>query len=134
MQTKSLVNDDAQVRRQFGLDPAVPEKDKKEVEKSMKGADQLDIGRFPTITFKSTSVEKVSDGKLTLVGDFTLHGTTKSIRMPITVSMKDGAVIGDGKIRFKQSDYGITPYSAFLGAVKNKDEVVLNVHLVAVPR
>jgi polyisoprenoid-binding protein YceI len=133
VQTKSLVNDDAQVRRTFGLEPTVPEKDKKEVEKSMKGPEQLDVARFPTITFKSTGVEKHGD-KLMLVGDFTLHGVTKPLRMPVTVTVKDGEIVGDGKVRFKQSDHGITPYTAFLGAVKNKDEVVLNVHLVGVAK
>ena len=133
VQTKSLVNDDPQVRKQFGLDPTVPEKDKKAVEESMKGDDQLDVGKYPTISFSSSSVEKNGD-KLTLVGDFTLHGVTKKIRMPITVKITDDTLVGDGKVRFLQSDWSITPYSAFLGAVKNKDEVVLNVHLVAVAK
>jgi polyisoprenoid-binding protein YceI len=131
VQTKTLVNDDPQVRRQFGLDPIVPEKDKKSVEESMKGDTQLDVEKYPTISFTSTSVEKSGD-KLTLVGDFTLHGATKRIKMPIAVKIVDNTLTGDGKIRFLQSDYGIKPYSAFLGAVKNKDELVLNVHLVAV--
>jgi polyisoprenoid-binding protein YceI len=131
IQTKTLVNDDPQVRRQFGLDPIVPEKDKKAVEESMKGDTQLDVEKYPTINFASTSVEKNGD-KLTLVGDFTLHGVTKRIKMPIAVKIVDNTLTGDGKIRFLQSDYGIKPYSAFLGAVKNKDELVLNVHLVAV--
>jgi len=133
VQTKSLVNDDPQVRKQFGLDPTVPEKDRKAVEESMKGDSQLDVEKFPTISFASSSVEKNGD-KLTLVGDFTLHGVTKRIKMPITVKIADSTLTGDGKIRFLQSDYGIKPYSAFLGAVKNKDECVLNVHLVAVAK
>lgn len=132
VQTKTLVNDDAQVRRQFGLDPTVPDKDKKAVLESMLGADQLDVGRHPTVAFKSTAVDKSGD-KLTLVGDLTLHGQTRPVKMPISVHVQDDGktVIGDGKVRFKQSDWGMKPYSAFLGAVKNKDELVLNVHLVA---
>jgi polyisoprenoid-binding protein YceI len=129
VQTKSLVNDDPQVRKQFGLDPTVPEKDRKSVEESMKGPDQLDVARFPTISFVSSGVEKHGD-KITLVGDFTLHGVTKRIKMPITVKVDGDTLVGGGKVRLKQSDWGIKPYSAFLGAVKNKDEIVLNVHLV----
>ena len=131
VQTKSLVNDDPQVRKQFGLDPTVPDKDRKAVEESMKGDSQLDVAKYPTISFVSSSVEKNGD-KLTLVGDMTLHGVTKRIKMPVTVKVSDSTITGDGKIRFLQSDWGIKPYSAFLGAVKNKDEVVLSVHLVAV--
>lgn len=129
VQTKSLVNDDPQVRRQFGLDPAVPEKDRRAVEESMKGRDQLDVGRYPTISFVSTAVEKAGDN-IQLTGDFTLHGVTRPIKLPIQVTLDGDSLVGEGKVRLKQSDWGITPYSAFLGAVKNKDEIVLNVHLV----
>src|SRR5262245_12062697 len=39
----------------------------------LKSPDFLDVAKFPTITFKSTKVEKAGDGwKLT--GDLTLHG------------------------------------------------------------
>ena len=35
-----------------------------------------------------------------------------------------------GRVRFKQSDFGIEPYSAMLGAVRNKDGVELVINLV----
>ncbi|HEY4220737.1 MAG TPA: YceI family protein, partial [Myxococcota bacterium] len=131
VQTKTLVNDDPNTRKQFGLDPTIPEKDRKTIEEHMKDDSQLDVEKFSTIGFASTSVEKNGD-KLTLVGDFTLHGVTKKMRMPISFKLAGTTLTGDGKVRFLQSDWGIKPYSALLGAVKNKDEVVLNVHLVAV--
>ena len=130
VQTKSLVNDDPQVRKQFGLDPTIPEKDRLAINDSMKGEDQLHVSKYPTIAFASTAVEKSADGKITLVGDFTLHGVTKKLKLPITVKMEGQSIVGDGKVRFKQSDWGMKPYSSFLGAVKNKDELVLTVHLV----
>ena len=132
--TKSLVNDEPLTRKQFGLDPEVPEKDRQAVLEAMRADNQLDVAKFASITFVSASVER-SGEKLAIVGDFTLHGVTKRIKMPIAVKWgDDGCVTGDGKIHFVQSDYGIKPYSAFLGAVKNKDEVILNVHLVGVPQ
>lgn len=134
VQAKSLVNDDPQVRKQFGLDPTVPEKDRQAVNDSMKAEEQLWVSKYPTITFASTSVEKGADGKITLVGDFTFRGVTKKLRLPITVKIEGDTLKGDGKVRFKTSDWGMKPYSAFLGAVKNKDEVVLNVHLVGVAK
>lgn len=130
VQTKSLVNDDPQMRKQFGLDPSVPEKDRISVNDSMKAEEQLWVSKYPTITFTSTSVEKTGEGKITLVGDFTLRGQTKKLKLPVTVKIDGNNLKADGKVRFKTSDWGMKPYSAFLGAVKNKDEVVLNVHLV----
>lgn len=130
VQTKSLVNDDPVVRKQFGLDPEIPEKDRETVNENMKSEEQLDVAHFPTISFVSTAVEKNGE-KLTLVGDFTLHGVTKQVKMPIEVSVAGDTITGHGKIKMMQSDWGIEPYSAFLGAVKNKDEMLLHVHLVA---
>lgn len=39
----------------------------------------------------------------------------------------------DGALRFKTSDYGIKPYSTALGAIKNRDEVELVLHVVGTP-
>ena len=36
-------------------------------------------------------------------------------------------------LTFMQSAFGYKPYSALLGAIKNKDAVMLHIHLVAVP-
>ena len=49
----------------------------------LRGADFLDTAKFPTITFKSTKVEKAGDAwKLT--GDLTLHGVTKPVVLDVT--------------------------------------------------
>ncbi len=49
----------------------------------LKSPDFLDVAKFPTITFKSTKVEKAADGwKLT--GDLTLHGVTKPVVLAVT--------------------------------------------------
>lgn len=134
VQSKSLLSDDPQTRKQFGLDPTVPEKDRLSINDSMKGESQLDVAKYPTIAFSSTTVEVSADGKITLVGDFTLRGVTKKLKLPIQVKIEGDTIVGDGKVRFKQSDWGMTPYSSFLGAVKNKDELVLNVHLVGIAK
>ncbi len=45
--------------------------------------DFLDTAKFPTITFKSTKVEKAGDAwKLT--GDLTMHGVTKPVVLDVT--------------------------------------------------
>jgi polyisoprenoid-binding protein YceI len=45
--------------------------------------DFLDVAKFPTMTFKSTKVEKAGEGwKLT--GELTLHGVTKPVVLDVT--------------------------------------------------
>ncbi len=44
--------------------------------------DFFDTKQFPTMTFKSTSVKPIENG-YEVVGDFTMHGVTKSISFPL---------------------------------------------------
>jgi polyisoprenoid-binding protein YceI len=127
-----LIVDDDRARAVVGLEPGVPQKDREAVDESMKGSDQLDVEHFPRIRFESTAVTQGADGALLVTGRFSLHGQTRTVQLPVTVEERaDGSLRGRGTLRLKVSDYGITPYSAFLGAVKVKDEVRLHLDLIA---
>ncbi len=43
----------------------------------------LDVAKYPTITFKSTKVEKAGEGKLKVTGDLTIHGVTRSVTLDV---------------------------------------------------
>jgi len=82
----------------------------------LKSADFFDAAANPELTFKSTGVKKVSDGKYQLTGDLTLHGVTKPVtldlwyRGTITNPMSKKPVAGfraTGTI--KRADFGIGP-------------------------
>ncbi|MFZ9586424.1 MAG: YceI family protein [Crocinitomicaceae bacterium] len=47
----------------------------------LKTADFFDAEKFPTLTFKSTSVKKAKGNKYVITGDFTMHGVTKSVTL-----------------------------------------------------
>ena len=52
----------------------------------------FDVAKYPTITFKSTKVEKAGDGKLKVTGDLTMHGVTKPVVLDVegpTSAIKD---------------------------------------------
>jgi polyisoprenoid-binding protein YceI len=51
-------------------------------DKHLKSPDFFDVDKFPTITFKSTSLTNTG-GKLQLIGDLTLHGVTKSVTLDV---------------------------------------------------
>ena len=44
----------------------------------------FDVAKFPTITFKSTKIEKAGEGKLKVTGDLTIKGVTKSVVLDVT--------------------------------------------------
>ncbi len=53
----------------------------KKRDEHLMSADFLDVGRFPTITFSSTKVEKTGINRGKITGDLTLHGVTRSVTM-----------------------------------------------------
>jgi polyisoprenoid-binding protein YceI len=51
-------------------------------DKDLKSANFFNVEKFPTLTFKSTSVSG-ANGKLQVVGDLTLAGVTKSVTLAV---------------------------------------------------
>ena len=49
----------------------------------LRGPNYFDVQKYPTITFKSKRVEKAGDGKLKVIGDLTIHGTTKEVTLDV---------------------------------------------------
>lgn len=116
--------------RSLALLDKISDKDRAEITKSMNDV-VLESAKFPKITFRSVSVSNVNGANLTVNGDLTLHGVTKRIAVPVTVSATPQLLRATGKYVLKQTDFGITPYSAAAGSIKVKNEVVLNFNIVA---
>jgi polyisoprenoid-binding protein YceI len=102
----------------------------KKLDGELVGADYFDAAKFPTATFKSTSVTKGSTpDHLTVAGDLTLHGVTKPVTLDVTVvkvgdhPMKKAPAAGfAATTTIKRSDFGITKYVPMVG-----DEVKINI-------
>jgi polyisoprenoid-binding protein YceI len=76
----------------------------------------LQTDQYPTATFKVTQPVDVPAAALagtatdiTLVGDLTLHGVTKSVQIPAKAQLSDGKIQVAGSTTFPLSDFGITP-------------------------
>jgi len=97
----------------------------------LKSPDFFDAAKFPTLTFKSTSVTATGNGQLSVTGTFTLHGVSKTIVIPVTqkgpiAGMAPGTqVVGfKGSLSLKRSDYGM---SKMIGLVGDNVDITLNV-------
>jgi polyisoprenoid-binding protein YceI len=78
----------------------------------LRGPDFFDAAKYPDITFAGKRVERQGEG-YALIGDFTMHGVTKEIALPLTVA---GPIVDpQGKTRIglettltiNRQDYGI---------------------------
>jgi polyisoprenoid-binding protein YceI len=131
--TDSLRVDEPSARRRLGVEGDLSDSQRADVTKAMRGPDQLDVARHPTIRFASTRVVPEGSGRLRVTGRLTLRGVTQEVTFPATVTLEAGTLRGRATLTFLQSTFGYRPYSAVLGAIRNKDEVTLHVDLVARP-
>ena len=73
----------------------------------LKGPDFFDIKEFPEIKFQSTKIDASADGKIAVTGDLTLHGQTKSILVPATVTVTDAGVTLVAEFTIDRIEFGI---------------------------
>ncbi len=93
-----------------------------ELEGKLKGADWFDAAKFPTATFTSTRIEKLSETTGKITGNFTLHGVTKPITLDATFNgagsnpFSNKPMLGfSAKGAIKRSDFGISQYIPMVG-------------------
>jgi polyisoprenoid-binding protein YceI len=74
----------------------------------------FDVAKYPTITFKSKSVQAAGEGKLKIVGDLTIHGTTKEVTLDVdgpsapTTDQRGNAHVGaSATTKIKRTDFGV---------------------------
>ncbi len=129
----SVAADLPEMRRKYGLDE-LSQKDWIEINKTMRSRRQLDIEKYPAIKFNSSDLNKTETGFYEISGEFSLHGVTKIIVVPVTISVENGILKLQGEFAFLQSDYNIKPFSSALGTVRNKDEVLMKFDIFAIKK
>lgn len=93
--------------------------------------DFFDVEKFPRTTFTSTEIKAGGDkgASHTVTGNLTLHGQTKSISFPATISVAGDVATVDSSFAINRKDFGIN----YAGAADNliRDEVVLTLRVKA---
>ncbi len=95
----------------------------------------LETEKYPSIKFQSVSITNLSKTgdvrNFTLNGKLTLRGVTRNVSLPVKVTLANGQLRATGEGGFKQTLFGITPYSGGLGTIKVGDEVKVSFNVVA---
>lgn len=105
----------------------VSPEDSAEIKTHALAENQLNAAKYPIGKIELKSLVQGSpagfrDFRDTAVADMTISGKTSEIVMAINFSFEESALKFEGFAKAKFSQFGIEPYSAFLGAVGNKDE------------
>ena len=107
------------------IDTAVENRDN-----DLRSANYFDVAKFPTITFKSTKVEPKGNDLYEVTGEFSMHGVTKTIKVPVKhLGFAPGKTEKAGfevALPIDRKDYGITSGGPVVG-----DEVEINIQVEA---
>jgi hypothetical protein len=104
------------------LDEGEPSpRDRRDIERNI-AREVLEAGRYPAISFRSSAVEKTAEGAR-VTGRLELHGVVREIAF--AVRLDAGRAVA--RVAVEQPAFGIKPYRAFLGALRVKPEVVVEV-------
>ena len=75
------------------------------------------MAKYPTATFKSTSVKSTGKDTLAVSGDLNIHGVTRPVTLDVTINKigvyptGGGAAAGfDASTTIQRSDFGISKY------------------------
>ena len=83
--------------------------------------------QYPDITFQSTNVTAKALGggryDVKINGNLTLHGVTRPVTIPTTVTLNGSTLRAVGKFSIDRGDYKVKATSAFHGMVRVDDDI-----------
>ena len=115
-------------------DPAFTPEQKKIINKEVNDL-VLETAKYPDITFKSTDVKgSLISGRFNvrITGDLTLHGITKQIVIPATVTVSGDSFRAVGEFEIDRKDFKVNATEAFHGFVKVKHRLKFEFDIVGV--
>jgi polyisoprenoid-binding protein YceI len=105
----------------------------------LRSPDFFDAERFPTLTFRSTGVRDLGDGKLSVAGELAMHGVTRAVELTVTETGRGTDPWGNERIGFSAStavdrrDFGLTWNQALeTGGILVGTEVRIRLEIQAV--
>ncbi|MCP4498682.1 MAG: YceI family protein [Deltaproteobacteria bacterium] len=132
-------NDMSKSEFEISVHVASVDTDSERRDKHLRNEDFFFVKKFPKATFKSTKIKAISDEKLSVTGDLTIKGITKSITIPLDVVRFEKPIKGKkikvmrlkGKFQLKRKEFGVTyEAGALMPSIKNEVDLVIDLNLV----
>lgn len=130
LKAADLIVDAPSDRQAAGLADTLEEDSRAEIRDTMLSAEGLDAGRFPVMRMRLLRARGApSEADLTVA--LSIHGVEKEYSVFATVLPQGERIRIRGTFELLQSEHGIQPYTALLGAIAVEDRVTVTFDLVA---
>lgn len=128
---KDLIIDDPQSRRAAGGDfpPDVPQADKDGTRKNMLRPEVLDAERYPKITLSAARVAGTPESP-SVTARITIKDVSREVAVPMKITVEGSRLSASGEFDIQQTDFGIKPFSAALGALEVQDRLHIKFKVV----
>lgn len=133
MPVASLEIDPAELRKEEGPDFAaeVGDSARQGTRKNMLGPALLEAERFPDVRLSTAAVEGTSLAALNVTTLVKVRDQQHEVRVPVAVTVDGARLTASGEFKVKQTDLGLKPFSALMGALQVQDELTVRFKLVA---
>lgn len=119
-----MIVDDSKARQAAGsdFDSEIPQTDRDGTRKNMLRAEVLDAERYPSVELKSVAIGG-SAQKPQVSARITIRNVTRDVAVAPTVVVDGARITVSGEFDIQQTDFGIKPFSAALGALQVQDRL-----------
>ena len=119
-----LTIDEPAMREMAGADfpPGVPQSARDGTRNNLLSEALLDGAKYPAIRLRATEVVAAGD-YFDVDVEITIKDQVRHVRVPTRITRQDGAISASGEFPLKQSELGLKPFSAAMGALLVVDEM-----------
>jgi polyisoprenoid-binding protein YceI len=127
-----LTVDEPGLREQAGPDfpPNVPQSARDGTHGNLLSEALLDGAHYPTIRLRATDVIEAANG-YDMGVEIAIKDQVRTVRVPVVVEQKEGTLVASGEFPLKQSELGLKPFSAAMGALLVLDDMVVRFSVTA---
>jgi polyisoprenoid-binding protein YceI len=125
----SLAVDPPGSRRRAGLEGETSENDRAAILENAVGKRQLDVAQFPTMSFVSSGCSADTDA-VRVAGTLSIHGVGKPVTVRMQITADETKFQAKGRLKATHADFGMEPYSAVLGALRNDRNLEFDLEFV----
>jgi hypothetical protein len=133
MPVDGLTIDEAVLRKQEGPDFAadVPDSAREGTRHNMLSEALLNAAQFPQIVVRSVRLETAAGEAVSAHAEVEVRGSPHAVLFPARYELRGDEIMASGELPLKQSELGLTPFSAMLGALQVQDEMRVRFRIVA---